>query len=338
MRTQESAGETGPMIRQYDRDIEIREKLSLFAQNPQGEPLTWGATPMVSDGAVVVQQARVKEQLEALFDPAEVPAGVTPALAQYMDIANAQRTAQREARNIESFYFRGVTDMRNYPMELLEPLSRATQGAASPAELLYVAQLFQIPTIELASLTHPYGKRIEQLKPMRQAVREAIAMHGGVVTDQPEDVYKIKNANEPFDSQKIQGLLMTRKRIIGTLPDGTYIKERSSFIVAIDKLPEGYAEAIRSIPLGGNYWSNRVRRAKGDFYKLIPGLLDENQFDVALPVSTTIVAQNDELVETYLSDEAKRRRRNRHTILGNIATKESAMFIEDKTLDNLALQ
>jgi hypothetical protein len=114
--------------------------------------------------------------------------------------------------------------------------------------------------------------------------------------------------------------------LIGTLPDGTYVKERSSFVVILDRLPAGYAEAIRSIPTHSmddkqvaQMWPNRVRRAKGDFYTIVPDLLSHDQFDVAVPISTTVVAFNDTLAEKLLSEEAKHARWKRIHTLGKTA-------------------
>jgi hypothetical protein len=280
------------------------------ASNEHGEPLTWGATPLVLSPDVALQQNDVKMQIAELFEDGHIPSYVSKDLAEYIEVLNMSRTYNREDHNRNSFVYRGKTDLDGIPFEVLEVLDRALKGSASPAELLLIARVLEIPTIELASLTHPYGQRIEQLEPMRDAVGEAITLLGGrkIIDKAPE--YEVKGSDNPHDPSSMEGIHMTRKRKVGILPDGTEIMERSSFVILIDNLPAEVAEKVRSIAYGPA-WAEEVLRAE-DLDILIPMLLDDDIHDTAIPISTTVVAINPELEKRLLSKEAMRARNRQY--------------------------
>jgi hypothetical protein len=281
------------------------------AHNERGEPLTWGSTPLVLSPDVVLQQNGVKSLIAELFEDGNIPSYVSKNLAEYIDVLNMSRTYNREDHNRNSFAYRGKTDLDGIPLKVLEVLDRAVKGFASPAELMLIAQILEIPTIELASLTHPYGgERIEMLKPMRAAVDQAIELLGGRTIKDKAPTYEVKGSDNPHDPSSMEGIHMTRKRIVGVLPDGTEIMERSSFVILVDNLPEEVAQKIRSISYGEN-WAQEVLRAE-DLNILIPMLLDEDVYDTAIPISTTVVAINPELERRLLSKEAMRARNRQY--------------------------
>jgi hypothetical protein len=302
-------------MNEYKKEhLQSAEKLLLnqierIADNPRGEPLTWGATPLVLSPDVISQQINVKKILAELFESSHVPSFVSDNLASYIEVLNTSRTLNREAHNTESFIYRKKTDLDGVPLEALEVFDRAINGFASPAELLLVSKLLGIPTIELASLTHPYGQRIEELKDMRPAINNAILLMGGKLSHARGSIFEVKGSDNPNRPDIMEGLHITRKTLFGSMPDGTNVIERSSFVLLVDQLPQETALIIRSIPYGP-YWSEQILRL-GKIYTFARLLLDGDKHDKAIPVSTTTVAINDALSKELLSDEAIRARQRR---------------------------
>lgn len=283
-----------------------------IGENKRGEPLTWGATPLVTSNDVTIQQNAVKRELELLFDQENIPSFVTPSLADYIYVLNMSRTANRESRNQDSFAYREKTDLDGFPLEGLSILNRALSGHASPAELLCIQKPLGVPSIELASLTHPYAQRIELLKEMRHAVYHATILLGGEIVRSIVPIYEVKGCDNPHNPELMQGVHMTRKTMLGRLEDGTEIIERSSFVVMVDQLPADRANAIRTLPFENNEnWSTQANSAC-NLSKLAPLFLDNDEYEKAIPVSTTIVAINSELERRLLSEEAMRKRQRHY--------------------------
>ena len=285
--------------------------VELYRQNPRGLPETWGAVPLATSCEIQVQQNHIHEELRKLFGPQNVPEYVSSSVASFIEGIHLGRVENRESKNRDSYAFRGNYNAQ-VPVEHLDILMRSLDGSASPAELLYMRDILRMPSVELGSLTHPYGQRLyPYIDEMRLACKQAIVMHGGAV-ELPQDAqlmhtkYEVKSADNMQDSEKAQALHMTRKRTLGVLPDGTYVVERSSFIVLIDALPDQYKTAIRAIPaLAKNqYWHRQIMRRANKFHEFVPKLLDEDAFEAAIPLSTTIVAINDVDSEALLSEEA----------------------------------
>lgn len=297
---------TPPLVQENSLIVEF-ERVSL---NARGEPLTWGATPLVLSPDVVLQQNDVKSQIASLFEQGNVPSYVSRGLAEYIEVLNMSRTYNREDHNRNSFAYRGKTDLDGVPLEALEVLDRSLKGFASPAELLLIARILEIPTIELASLTHPYGQRIELLEPMRDAVSDAVDILGGHKIIDKAPTYEVKGCDNPHDPASMEGIHMTRKRIIGILSDGTEIMERSSFVILVDNLPQEVADKIRGIQYG-KVWAEDVLHSE-DLDVLIPMLLEDDVYDTAIPVSTTVVAINPALEKRLLSDDAMRTRNRQY--------------------------
>ncbi|RWZ78706.1 MAG: hypothetical protein EOT05_03080 [Candidatus Microsaccharimonas sossegonensis] len=283
------------------------ERVSL---NARGEPLTWGTTPLVNTPEVVLQQNDVKSQIAALFENGNIPRYVSKNLAEYIAVLNMSRTYNRENHNRNSYAYRGKTDLDGVPLEAQEVINRALMGFASPAELLLIARNLEIPTIELASLTHPYGQRIEMLEPMRAAVNDAVDIFGGQRVIDQMPVYTVKGSDNPHDPTIMEGIHTTRKRIIGVLPDTTELMERSSFVLLVNNLPKEVTDKIRLVSYGAT-WADEVLHSQ-DLDVLIPVLLEENVYDTAIPISTTVVAINPILEKRLLSGDAMRERNRQY--------------------------
>lgn len=305
------------------------ESLS-FLRNERGEPLTWGATPFEPTGEVIEQQRLVEVSLAKLFRRSNrfnrngIPRYVSGDLAEYIEQTSMARSARRVDHNRNSFAYRQKIDIEGVDFDVLGMLDRAKSGHASPAELLHVHNVFGIPTLELASLTHPYGKRIELLTPMRAAVRQAITMHDGLLEEASLPYYEVLGSDNLRDTSKANSILMTREVPVGITGHdsdsiGSYetlIAERSSFIVRID-VASGFdqelATAIRSIPYENNNktWSRQVAEA-GQLFENVPSFLETNDFKRAVPVSTTIIAHSPKLEELFLNLEHVKQRQRQH--------------------------
>lgn len=291
--------------------------LEKFRENPIGTPETWGAVPLLTSCEVQEQQNRIHADLSELFLPKNVPNYVSSNLASYIENTHLSRVQHRESKNRDSYTLRGNYDFEAPDFDTFDVFLRGQNGQASPAELLYLQQYWQMPSIELASLTHPYGERLyPNITEMRDASRDSIKMHQGIVFDEASiqkdyTDYEVKGADRIDDMTRAEGLHMTRKRALGVLPDNSYVIERSSFIIRLDGLPEKYSSAIRAIPFKNNKnWARQVLIRAEKFYELVPDLLGNDSFEVAIPLSTTIVSIHDERSDELTSRDAIDRRNN----------------------------
>lgn len=309
--------EQQPNSHENPRDYSVPEFLDIYRENPIGTPETWGAVPFLSSAEVQEQQNDVHAHVAELFLPENIPDYIPPNLASYIEHTHLARVQHRESKNIESYTLRGNFDFQVPSFDTFDVHFRGQNGKASPAELIYLQQYLQMPSIELASLTHPYAQKLyPNITEMRQATLQAIEMHNGVVFDEHavknhRTIYEVKGIDRVDDTSRAEGLHMTRKRMLGTLPDESLIVERSSFVIRLDALPEKYSSAIRSIPYMNNeHWARQVLRRAEKFYEVVPDLLEWDQYEVAVPLSTTIVSMNGERIRALTSEEAMRARNN----------------------------
>lgn len=278
---------------------------------PSGEPETFGATPL-NHAAAYEQQYSLRVTLAELLED-DFPEGIPDAIVEYMKDTFASRFIGRGTANQENYLssLRSREELDDDPF-LQDMVTRAELGHASPSELLVVQQLLGIRSVELACLTHPYGKKIELLEPMRYAVGENIKMLGGEHFENPEARYRVKGfAGEWGDYS--QGVLMTRKRIIGTMPDGTIICERSSFVLRLDdesvvskSTLEAITTAVAKLDGKTNDWQHEAVIA-GNLDDITTELLGNNVFSHAIPVSTTVYAYNLETGQLVKEKAAKER-------------------------------
>jgi hypothetical protein len=264
---------------------------------PSGIPETFGATPL-NHAAAYDQQYSLRLSLEQLLVD-DISEDVPQEIVEYMRDIFVSRFVSRGTANQENYLSSLKTKEELEDYYLLEDMiTRAELGHATPSELLVVRQLLGIRSVELACLTHPYGKKIKQLlEPMRQAVRENVELLGGKYYEDPEVRYRVKGfVGEQHDYSK--GLLMTRKRTIGKMPDGTTIRERSSFVLRLDDesviSKETIAEivnAVKKLNRKSTAWQDEIVLV-GKLNEIIEQLLGSDAFTLAIPISTTIYAFN----------------------------------------------
>ena len=278
-----------------------------FKTMPHGKPLTWGATPLnpYAGEDVRRQQFDAKKVLKKFFKhtPELEARGITAILAGYAHDINAGRVEHRFTRNYDSFQYRGILDDKQVPDWLRPSYEDVISGNSSPAEILAIADVLEIPTIELATLTHPFGERINYLKPMRDAVNQAIVYFDGELSDEAP-VYEVRrhSKHDGLSTDEMPAtLLMTRNTEVGQLPNGTRVIERSSFLLRLDLLPETLAQLVDDIEYNEN-WSEAIMNLPG-FKEYVEDQLAFDLHDSAIPLSTTIFAANDVLMEKYLNED-----------------------------------
>lgn len=272
--------------------------------NERGEPMTWGATPMVLNANTMPQQVEVGAELGKLFDDDKVPEYVPDSVADYArNTIYPARFERRQFRNQRSYTLRKKDDLTGVPVEAVGGIERSLNGYGSPAEILYTQRILGIPTVELGSLTHPYGQRSELLVPMENAVKEAISMYvNGHGTSNGDVSYILKDSDGAYNSTSAIHIL--RKETIGLIGDDTYIIKRSSFILIVDALPAQYARAIKSRKYDNKqFWPGNIYLHKiGGLDLVLPDILKDPK--IALPMSTTIVSINEPLRRELLDDRS----------------------------------
>ncbi|MFZ1302182.1 MAG: hypothetical protein WAQ27_06455 [Candidatus Microsaccharimonas sp.] len=296
-----------------DRPVDVL--LDIAALNLPGEPKTFGATPL-DQLATIEQQYELLNSLSILVQnaPSDVPAEV----AEYVRETFRNRFVARGLANDEN-YNTALLSSSQYEdnPEVMELIERAKRGFASPAELLLVRQLLGIRSVELACVTHPYGRRMGILvDDMRPAVRAGILLMGGEYYEESDPRLRIKEvilANVPLEDMPavyglsnrerlkvaeqyggVAGILLTRKRTVGKMPDGTVIRERSSFVLRGDSLTLNPGDLQALIEHESETWEDTaVTAVKLD--QLVLRLLSMNQYSRAIPISSTIYASNDEV-------------------------------------------
>jgi hypothetical protein len=261
----------------------------------KGDPLTWGATPL-DRMSTLQQQLKLVIDLQE-FTYRDIPDDVDMEIIDFVHTTFAARFHGRAEANEENYMTSlNATDAVFSP-KIIEMFIRGEHGHALPAELLLTRELKGIRSVELACLTHPYGTRIEEyLEKMRESVKDQVEFMGGSYYDEPETRYRVKEiigyskGEEKFD----KGVLMTRKRTMGMMPDGTVIRERSSFVLRLDDsmpVTDEEREALEHIDLKSNQWQDELVKA-GNLDRLADVLLEMNEYSLAIPIATTIYAYN----------------------------------------------
>ncbi len=297
--------------------------LKALAKMTRGEPLTWGATPLEPHRRdVATQQRAVQRNIRNRFPqtPEKVPYDLDWATALYIQDNYEMRTARRVSKNYDSYQNRGNFDLSAVPLEALSMLDRSLSGHAAPAELMLTSRLEEIATIELASDSHLYGEGITDLTPMRQATEEGILFFGGNVSNKAP-VYEVRHASY-FNSEyrnAVPSLLMTRTVEVGELSDDEKTYERSSFNAILPRMVPKLMGQIKDIKYDQE-WSSKILKLPG-FEDAVFSSLDDDRYDVAVPVSTTSVLVNARLEKELLHNkkhtEARQREIAKRALMDN---------------------
>lgn len=286
------------------------ELLQRISECPRGTPLTFGATPL-DYLQTLEQQASVRTSLMKMTYscPGEIPMQI----ASHVHTAFGRRITGREQANNDN-YVTSLMYERQHEIDpiVLDMVHKAELGQASPAELILVRDVMGIRSVELACLTHPYGgERLELLlEPMRDAVKYAVLTYEGDMVAEPESIYAVKEAVKEFDEDADDleaGVVMTRKRVLGHLPDGTIVKERSSFVLRTDAdaaLPIDIRLALQELDVNDPDWKQQMLEIEG-MQEYIARLLADDEYTQAIPLSTTIYAYNKETAELVAQHKAK---------------------------------
>lgn len=298
----------------------ILEVLTLIRQSQmRGAPLTYGPTPLSKEKCGERQQnlSRIFQSFTREAAIESVPSPIT----QYVEMKMPERFNNRTNANEEN-YASSQVKKEEYAdeRELLTVIDDAEQGFASPAELLLIRELLAMGSVELACVTHPYGERLEYVDEAEEAVLAAIRLMGGTVCDEVETSYRVKNVigADPESAEYSLGLFMIRKQVIGELPDGTLIKRRSSFVLRTDEesdliqqglLTSEDIEAMKAVDTHDKDWGDKVVQA-GGLAEIAERLLSGDQFDQAIPISSTFFAYNPATVaEIKMAKERERAER-----------------------------
>jgi len=297
-----------------NRILASPQSFAEFQAVPAGEVETYGATPLDRMTTLSQQSEAKRNFLKLTYS---IPDNIPIEIASEVHDSFGRRFDARGEANDENF----VTSLMYERQDELDPVIRdmvdkAKTGHASPAELLLVREAMGIRSVELACLTHPYGTNIEILDDMRTAVELAILSVGGKVFDEPEVRYAVKESigETPTEYDTHLGLLMTRKRIIGVLPDGTHIRERSSFILRTDDkidLPEEVKQVLAAISAEDTDWREKAGSSEA-LLAYLAELLENNHTTYAIPISSTAYAFNEttakQVSQHVLDGEAERQR------------------------------
>lgn len=275
----------------------------------RGTPLTWGATPLDRMNTLQQQLELVVTLQELTYR--DIPDDVDMETVNYVHTTFTSRFHGRAEANEENYMTALNASDDTFSPEVLSMFKRGEQGHASPAELLLTRQLKGIRSVELACLTHPYGKRIDELlEKMRETVRSQVESMGGSYYENPETRYRVKEiigyekGKEEFD----KGVLMTRKRTLGIMPDGTIIRERSSFVLRLDDvmpLTATERKDLRGVDLSQPDWQDTLVKA-GNLDEIADLLLVMNEYSLAIPIATTIYAYNPETARLVEERKAAR--------------------------------
>lgn len=301
--------DTNHLLSLPDPDVFERAKLI-----PKGTPLTFGATPL-GYIRMIDQQRDVLDVLrERVYR--QVPGEISPDIATFVQNTFESRFNSRGMANHDNYESSLVKrDLYSDNPFIVEMIDRAEEGVASPVELLVVRSLLGIRSVELACLTHPYGKNIEDLEIMRDVTRDSVELLGGTYHENPETRFRVKGVVREGEtssgngSGRIVGVLMTRKRTLGTLPRGTTIRERTSFVLRLDDprvVSEEQLESIRGIDVGYGDWTDEILKA-GNLSEVATKLMEDDIYSLAVPISSTIYAFNLGTAEKIAAKQAEQK-------------------------------
>lgn len=224
--------EIKPFERYYDSPVQSdAQDGSLWRDNvplpdwfvePGGDEgyVPYGSTPLMPfDAGVSRHQSATRQQLRALF---EAPPDSIPVSAFAQSIIENDfyaGMAYREEKNYSKYaawlahYEQQYRDLLQYGY-WHDVVLRAEIGKATPSELINLHRHSSIGATTLASLTVPYGYRLDQYPSMMHDVEDAIVEHGGVVIPRNDRFYrKISEPGMHYTVETIGGVSPTLEDI-----------------------------------------------------------------------------------------------------------------------------
>lgn len=297
----------------HETNIRLTPELAkMLTEAPAGDPLTHGATPL-DRIATVDRQVAVRNNRQQLADTPPVDLDIPGPIVKQVSSTFCKRFEDRGIANDENFHTCLQKDhLDEFDIETQAMLDRARFGEASPAELLYLRNVLGIRSIELACLTHPYGQGIaEDLQPMRDAVQYGIEKLDGMYFPEAPPTFAIKEAI--IEGDKLIGLVITRKRLIGMMPDDTAVRERSSFILRMDstEIDDSMRQKLLRYDYADPAWEKKLID-ETELEYIIKDLLANDKFGDAIPISTTIYAYNQRTAsEVYAAVDQEREERRK---------------------------
>ena len=302
----------------------LADQLEAARLAPAGTPETTGATPL-NHQAAYPQQRFILSELQQMLDANEAE-NIPAEVVEYIKNTFEARFNGRSVANYEN-YFSALHSREEFADDglLQEAIDRAEVGQATPAELMIIRSVLGIRSVELACLTHPYGTRLRpHLETMRNHVMKNVELMGGEYFQEPETRYRVKACVGEFGVQGdcSKGLLMTRKRTLGVLPDGTVIRERSSFVLRTDDpsiIPAEVIAQLNQLDMQAPDWQDKAVEV-GQLDKIVQALLEDDLFDLAIPISTTIYAYNQEMTTLIEERDEQLRQERRNELEDELQT------------------
>jgi hypothetical protein len=302
----------------FDVDTNLLELLSL---TERGKPATWGSTPANPHRPdVFLQQQKVRKDHEKLFPvkAGKIPFDIDVPTAVFIRDCNSSRFEHRTEKNFNNYEYRGIYNLSQLPATYREIVDRVETGNTSPSEIIFTDILVQVPAIELGSIAVGYGKRMELLKPMQQAIDIAVDMFDGI-NRRSTPVYQVKQANYEHGahSENVPPcLLMTRTINTGFIPEqNIVVSERSSFVLRLDELSKQYQNLTKRImeAHAANGKLSDIADING-LSELLTELFDKDDFETLVPISVTGFAINYNYEHLLHNEEYLRKRAREHII------------------------
>lgn len=284
---------------EYTMPSDEGDQESLILFDRQGLSEKTGATPLEPN----ILQQKVFDDLRKRFIENR-PGGLSDTIFDYMLMHFENRFAKRQQRNRDSYLQRLYKDTSVIESEYPGLLKLALHGLAYPDELLDVRQGLGMGDIELGRVTHPFGEHIDDFEELRTQVVDAIVEKGGRAFLPDEftgmEAFEVEDTDRRITQSDTvsEAFLIVRTRIVGVLPDQTEIHERSSFILQLDKAFDKSTVAKLKEVVRGKGESLHEQVAKViSITDVARPLLESNNFEAAIPLSSTMFALNGPLKE-----------------------------------------
>lgn len=339
------------MNARYDGDMPRRE-VFLFADDDKRiirHSLGTGATPLTTTNRpeVAKRQEKVERKLRGRI--ASNLKDRSPLIRKFAEQNFLARFARRLDRNRASYDTRLVEEV---PEEICAPHERVLVGDGSPSEALTVMLALRMRSIELARLTHPDTdmQNNPELDGMRSDVYDAVLEHGGRYYDDIRTDYELTNIDtvvpceeeladgRPVENTAVrEGVMVTAKRHIAELPDGTKVVERTSYIIDLNELPSEISSVIRSVNTLNNENSLQEITDAAQLDTLFPYLIERGAEETSvIPISTTVYAYNETIAQRIADQQSQLKNTEQSELMKKLTVALEQDEAEQKVLWALA--